>query len=80
MEARIPWLLGMGVFKRHIYSDGSSLGNPGPGGWGVYVEGEEIKLYGYGGIVTNNQMELKAAMQSYVKKKNLVLFIQIQSM
>lgn len=47
---------------RHIYSDGSSLGNPGPGGWGVYVEDEDIKLYGYGGIVTNNQMELKAAI------------------
>lgn len=47
-----------------IYSDGSCIKNPGKGGWGVYLKhnNEEIKVYGYGGQTTNNQMELRAAI------------------
>ena len=67
---------------RHIYSDGSSLGNPRLPWLGFIFEMRDIKLYGYGGIVTNNQMELKAAIVAakLYKRKNLVLYTQIQSM
>lgn len=49
-----------------IYTDGSCHGNPGPGGWGVYIEkgnvGKDIELYGKSSYTTNNQMELRAAI------------------
>lgn len=47
-----------------IWSDGSSLGNPGPGGYGVIIAskkfGEVIELGGSKGTTTNNEMELSA--------------------
>lgn len=51
--------------KYHIYTDGSSRGNPGAGGWGMVVMsegGSEILCVesGYEDYVTNNRMELKA--------------------
>ena len=48
-----------------VYTDGSSLGNPGPGGWGaVIVFGKEkVKEIGGGDKkTTNNRMELSAAI------------------
>ena len=50
-----------------IYTDGSSLGNPGPGGWGTVVvdEGKIIEeLGGYNKDTTNNRMELQAAIEA----------------
>ena len=49
-----------------IYCDGSSIGNPGPGGWGAVVaDGARAKeLGGYEKGTTNNQMELTAAIES----------------
>lgn len=50
-----------------IYTDGSSLGNPGPGGFGAVVtEGDKIvnELGGYEKNTTNNRMELMAAIAS----------------
>ena len=50
-----------------IYTDGSSLGNPGPGGWGVaVVEGEKIikELGGGDKSTTNNRMELRAVIEA----------------
>ena len=44
-----------------VYSDGSSLGNPGPGGYGVVIktgEGQITELSGGYKITTNNRMEL----------------------
>jgi len=43
-----------------LYSDGSSLGNPGPGGWGTILEynGHQKELSGGQENTTNNQMEL----------------------
>lgn len=43
-----------------LYSDGSSLGNPGPGGWGTILEynGHQKELFGGKENTTNNQMEL----------------------
>ena len=48
-----------------IYTDGACSGNPGPGGWGaVLIYGEHIKqLKGGAAETTNNQMELKAAIE-----------------
>jgi len=50
-----------------IYTDGSSLGNPGPGGWGVVVvsEGKIVKELGGGEKdTTNNRMELTGAIKA----------------
>lgn len=50
-----------------IYTDGSSLGNPGPGGWGiVFVENNKIvkELGGYEKNTTNNRMELMAVIET----------------
>lgn len=51
--------------KIRLYSDGSSLGNPGPGGWGTILEYKEnIKeLSGGEKHTTNNQMELKGVIE-----------------
>jgi ribonuclease HI len=48
-----------------IYSDGSSLGNPGPGGWGTILEfnGHTKELSGAEDNTTNNKMELRGAIE-----------------
>ena len=54
-----------------IYTDGSSRGNPGPGGWGAIVATREhVAELGAGDKhTTNNKMELTAAIEalSYVR-------------
>ena len=48
-----------------IYTDGSSRGNPGPGGWAallIYGETEKM-LSGHEPHTTNNRMELQAAIE-----------------
>ena len=57
-----------------IYTDGSSLGNPGPGGFGaVIILGEKvIELGGRENESTNNRMEMMAAivaLQEIEKRK-----------
>ena len=49
-----------------IYTDGSSLGNPGNGGWGVIflANKKEKEIGGYMKDVTNNQMELLALLRA----------------
>ena len=52
--------------KIHLYTDGSSLGNPGPGGYGAIIEwvGKSYKKEiseGYR-MTTNNRMELLAVI------------------
>lgn len=49
-----------------IYTDGSSLGNPGQGGWGAILIYKNIhkEIYGYQDAATNNQMELLAAIKA----------------
>ena len=32
-----------------VYTDGACKGNPGPGGWGVYIEGAAFPQELYGG-------------------------------
>lgn len=48
-----------------IYTDGSSRGNPGRGGWGVIIADEDrvVELGGYEAMTTNNRMELRAAIE-----------------
>ena len=49
-----------------IYTDGSCLNNPGPGGWGAIVlvdQGEPLRLSGQEPDTTNNRMELTAAIR-----------------
>lgn len=43
-----------------IYTDGSCLGNPGPGGWAsiILVDGTEQQISGGDASTTNNRMEL----------------------
>ena len=49
-----------------IYTDGACSGNPGPGGWGVFLRwrGHEKELSGGEPDSTNNRMELMAAIQA----------------
>jgi len=50
-----------------IYTDGSSLGNPGPGGWGALVMSNKsaVELGGSEKDTTNNKMELTAMIKSF---------------
>ncbi len=54
-----------------LYSDGSSLGNPGAGGWGTILEykGKEKELSGGEANTTNNQMELTAVIRGLQELK-----------
>ena len=49
-----------------IYTDGACKGNPGPGGWGVYLRYGDIEkdLYGGATLTTNNRMELQAVIEA----------------
>ena len=49
-----------------IYTDGACRGNPGPGGWGVWLKSGEAEKELFGGEeeTTNNRMELMAAIQA----------------
>ena len=56
--------------KKHeevvIYADGACKGNPGPGGWGVWISmGQHSKeLCGGELMTTNNRMELTAVIRA----------------
>ena len=62
------------------YTDGACSGNPGPGGWGLYLKAEnekgetlkENEFYGNEVHTTNNRMELIGAIKAIekLKKKN----------
>lgn len=47
-----------------MYADGACKGNPGPGGWGAYLQsGQHVKeLCGGEAHTTNNRMELMAVI------------------
>ena len=49
-----------------IHTDGSCLGNPGPGGWAAVMryQGKERELAGGEALTTNNRMELMAAIMA----------------
>lgn len=58
---------------QYIFTDGSSLGNPGPGGWaaiGIIGEKEVFRVSGgEGPTTTNNRMELKAIIEGVIRAK-----------
>ena len=63
----------------NIYTDGACSGNPGPGGWGAYIDNAGLitELSGREKDTTNNRMELKAvieALNSFTSKTNLNLY------
>ena len=49
-----------------IYADGACKGNPGPGGWGAWLQcdGREKELFGGEAATTNNRMELTAVIRA----------------
>lgn len=49
----------------HLFTDGSSSGNPGPGGWGVILKCGNLykELSGGEVMTTNNRMELMAVIE-----------------
>lgn len=51
--------------KITIYTDGSSRGNPGPGGWAAVIMTNEevVELGGREDMTTNNRMELMGAIR-----------------
>ena len=57
-----------------VYTDGACKGNPGPGGWGVYIihGSDEIELFDGNPNTTNNKMEMQAAIEAlkYLKEEN----------
>lgn len=63
----------MNDFDVHIYTDGASSGNPGPGGYGIIMEwvGTPYKKEFSGGYkrTTNNRMELMAIIVALQKLK-----------
>ena len=51
-----------------VFTDGSAIPNPGPGGWGVvWVEGGEVvsRAHGHDPDTTNNRMELRALIEAF---------------
>ena len=57
--------------KVEIFTDGSCLGNPGPGGWGALLRynGVEKEISGSCEDTTNNRMELFAAIAALEQLK-----------
>ena len=62
-----------------IYTDGGCRGNPGIGGWGVWLRyGEhEKKLSGAEKDTTNNRMELMAAIKALEEIKSSSIHIDL---
>ena len=62
--------------KTKMYTDGACKGNPGIGGWGVFIQKENAQadLYGFDIKTTNNKMELTAVIEGL---KNLQLNTEV---
>ena len=54
-----------------LITDGSCLGNPGPGGWACLLRfgGVKKELFGFDSHTTNNRMELMAPIQGLLALK-----------
>jgi len=62
------------VKKINMYTDGSCIGNPGPGGWAVILQFNNVKRTLSGGekYSTNNKMELTAVIKGLQQLKEQV--------
>lgn len=72
----------MGDSMIQAYIDGACKGNPGPGGWGVYIiddEGKKLAFKGGELNTTNNRMEIVACLEAlkYFNDKYPEITIQI---
>ena len=69
----------------NIYTDGSSLGNPGPGGYAIIIEWkgmDYIKEFSVGfRLTTNNRMELLAVIVALetLKKQSMKVMVYSDS-
>lgn len=67
----------------HLYTDGSALGNPGPGGYGIileWVDKKYIKEFSKGyQYTTNNRMELLAVIEGLELLKQQPLEVIVYS-
>lgn len=65
-----------------IFTDGSSLGNPGRGGWAaaiIFSSEKVVELGGHELETTNNRMELTAAIESLISLKRAdTIFDQVE--
>ncbi|MCX7257372.1 MAG: ribonuclease HI [Polaromonas sp.] len=66
-----------------IYTDGACKGNPGPGGWGVFLSSGNTTKELFGGELdtTNNRMEMTAVIEALGALKRpcpVVLYIDSQ--
>lgn len=59
-----------------VYTDGSAIGNPGPGGWGfVAIQGDlEFHISGHAEYTTNNKMELRAVTEVLSRFTDISVF------
>ncbi|MBP7670878.1 ribonuclease HI [Candidatus Gracilibacteria bacterium] len=64
-----------------IYTDGSCIGNPGPGGWAALIideENQETAISGHQPDTTNNRMEMQAIIEAlkhlHAKHKDLTKY------
>ena len=53
----------------YLYTDGACKGNPGAGGWGVFMRygAHEKELFGGEAETTNNRMELTAVIEGLTR-------------
>ncbi len=75
----LPRLSVIITFMIAIFTDGSSRGNPGPGGWGAIVLSDDAvtELGGRENETTNNRMEMAAvisALESLDNESEVVLY------
>jgi ribonuclease HI len=66
LSKHVPVVYSYPMKQIHVYCDGSSIGNPGAGGWGsVVADGARVKeIGGYEAHTTNNKMELTAGIEA----------------
>jgi len=62
-----------------VATDGSALGNPGPGGWAWYVDDQCYGCGGDPGPVTNNQMEIIALTRALEAMRGRHVLFEIDS-
>ena len=63
-----------------IYTDGSCIFNPGPGGWAYYVPSTDVLKGGGCENTTNNRMELSAVINALQDYRNDDIHIHSDSM